>query len=85
MRRARNAQDASALGLDAPTTAPVSNSLRTTLRDAIVGGEVFPEMDASPPQALRAAERRQARLRGYRKRSSITKPGAMRRRGRAEL
>lgn len=55
MSRERNVQEASDYGLEAPTGAPVQDSLRTALRDAMVGGEAInPDTYAPPvPGALR--------------------------------
>lgn len=41
MRQARNVQDASDFGLEAPSAAPVSDPLRLALRDTLVGGGSF--------------------------------------------
>lgn len=49
MSRERYAQDASDHGLEAPTTAPVSGTLRTALRDALVGGEAIDPDTYSQP------------------------------------
>ncbi len=49
MSRERYAQDASDYGLEAPTTAPVSGTLRTALRDALVGGEAIDPDTYSQP------------------------------------
>lgn len=50
MSRERYAQDASDYGLEAPSGAPVQDSLRTALRDALAGGEAIdPDAAYSAP------------------------------------
>mgnify|MGYP007071607891 CR=1 FL=1 len=49
MSRERNAQDARDFGLESPTNAPVSPTLRTALRDALTGGDLIGAETYSAP------------------------------------